>query len=88
MGDGALAECVQSKRARAVLGHLTTATATANVVVEQAWAAMDEEYDGVDVRHSQPPSHLPMRACPRARPCSPGERTQFVDWLRACFKKT
>ena len=46
-----LVESVQSKRAKSVLRHLTAATATGNVAVVQAWAAM-EDWEDDDVRHT------------------------------------
>jgi hypothetical protein len=66
MGGATLVECVQSKRAKAVLRHLTAATGTGNVVVEQAWAAMDAEYDEDDVRHAPRIKHAHIRARARA----------------------
>ena len=74
MGGATLVECVQSKRAKAVLRHLTAATGTGNVVVEQAWAAMDAEYDEDDVRHAPRIKHAHIRAR-RARSRLPRPRS-------------
>lgn len=62
-----LEESVQSKRARSVLRHLTAATATGNVVVEQAWAAMEQDYDDDDDAVRTPP-YGPSRTEPRLMP--------------------
>jgi hypothetical protein len=61
-----LEESVQSKRASAVLRHLTAATATGNVAVEQAWAAMEMEDDDDDVS-SGPEAYAPLCHASRAR---------------------